>query len=119
MQLLLLTCVISVVHVKFCVILIKVLKRAILEDHSGGNDTSVMYFIRHDLVDLKSIKDQSCLDQGRLNRMQYGYNGIWCYARYPNHYFSDIAEPDRKPGEPACPAGKVPEGIQCNRATSG
>lgn len=78
---------------------IKPLKKASLDGHAGEEETSMMYFIRPDLVDQQSIKSQSGLDQGRLKQLQYGYTGIWWYARYPNHYASDIAQPDKKLGE--------------------
>lgn len=78
---------------------IKALKKASLDGHAGEDETSMMYFIRPDLVNIDLIKDESGLDQGRLKQLQYGYTGIWWYARYPNHYCSDVAEPDRKLGE--------------------
>jgi len=78
---------------------IKPLKKASLDGHAGEEETSMMYFIRPDLVDQQAIKSQSGLDQGRLKQLQYGYTGIWWYARYPNHYASDIAQPDKKLGE--------------------
>jgi len=31
--------------------------------------------------------------------MPFGYTGIWWYANYPNHYASDVAQPDRRLGE--------------------
>jgi len=78
---------------------IKSLKKAALDGHAGEEETSMMYFIRPDLVDQQAIKSQSGLDQGRLNQLKYGYTGIWWYARYPNHYASDVARPDKKLGE--------------------
>jgi creatinine amidohydrolase len=59
----------------------------------------MMYFIRPDLVDLASIKKESGADQARLSQMKYGYTGIWWYAQFPNHFASDVAEPDKKLGE--------------------
>jgi creatinine amidohydrolase len=78
---------------------IKSLKKASLDGHAGEEETSMMYFIRPDLVDQQAIKSQSGLDQGKLNLMKHGNTGIWWYARYPNHYASDIAEPNKKLGE--------------------
>jgi creatinine amidohydrolase len=78
---------------------IKALKKASLDGHAGEEETSMMYFIRPDLVDQQAIKTQSGLDQGRLKQLQSGYTGIWWYARYPNHYASDVAQPDKKLGE--------------------
>jgi len=31
--------------------------------------------------------------------LRFGTTGIWWYARYPNHYASDVAQPDKKLGE--------------------
>ena len=78
---------------------IKALKKATLDGHAGEEETSMMYFIRPDLVDQQAIKSQSGLDQGRLDKLKFGYTGIWWYARYPNHYASDVARPDKKLGE--------------------
>jgi len=78
---------------------IKALKKATLDGHAGEEETSMMYFIRPDLVDQPAIKSQSGLDKGRLNQLKYGYTGIWWYASYPNHYASDAAPADKKLGE--------------------
>jgi creatinine amidohydrolase len=78
---------------------INALKKAKLDGHAGEEETSMMYFIRPDLVDQQAINSQSGLDQGRLKQLRFGYTGIWWYARYPHHYASDIAQPDKKLGE--------------------
>jgi creatinine amidohydrolase len=78
---------------------IKSLSKASLDSHAGEGETSQMFFIRPDLVDIDAIKSESGLDQARLKQLKYGYTGIWWYARYPNHYASDIAQPDRRLGE--------------------
>lgn len=75
------------------------LKKAKLDGHAGEEETSMMYFIRPDLVDQQAIKSQSGLNQKRLSTMHYGYTGIWWYANYPNHYASDVAEPNKRLGE--------------------
>lgn len=38
-------------------------------------------------------------DREELDKLKFGYTGIWWYARYPNHYASDVARPDKKLGE--------------------
>jgi creatinine amidohydrolase len=78
---------------------ISALKKAKLDGHAGEEETSMMYVIRPDLVDKSAIKNESGLDQGRLKGLQNGYTGIWWYARYPNHYASDVAQPDEKLGK--------------------
>lgn len=75
------------------------LEKATLDGHAGEEETSMMYFIRPDLVDQQAIKTQSGLNQERLKDLPYGYTGIWWYASYPNHYASDVAEPNKRLGE--------------------
>jgi creatinine amidohydrolase len=78
---------------------IKSLKKATVDGHAGEEETSMMFVIRPDLVDQKSITSQSGLNQKRLDKMPFGYTGIWWYANYPNHYASDVAQPDKRLGE--------------------
>ena len=78
---------------------IKSLKKAKLDGHAGEEETSMMYFINPALVDQGALKDESGLDQNRLSRLPYGYTGIWWYAKYPNHFASDVNTPDRRLGE--------------------
>jgi len=78
---------------------IRSMQKAKLDGHAGEEETSMMYFIRPDLVDLDAIKTQSGLDQDRLKALPYGYTGIWWYASYPNHFASDVADPNKKLGE--------------------
>lgn len=75
------------------------LKKAKLDGHAGEEETSMMYFIRPDIVDLKAITSQSGVDQKRLENLPFGYTGIWWYASFPNHYASDVAQPDKRLGE--------------------
>jgi len=78
---------------------IKALKKAKVDGHAGEEETSMMYIIRPDLVDQGAIKSQSGLTQGKLDKLPFGYTGIWWYADYPNHYASDVAEPSKRLGE--------------------
>jgi len=75
------------------------LQKAKLDGHAGEEETSMMYVIRPDLVDMASIKKESGLDQNRLKELPYGYTGIWWYAKYPNHFASDVAQPNEKLGK--------------------
>jgi creatinine amidohydrolase len=75
------------------------LKSAKLDGHAGEEETSMMYIIRPDLVDIAAIKSESGLDQDRLKGLPFGYTGIWWYAKYPNHYASDVAQPSEKLGK--------------------
>jgi creatinine amidohydrolase len=75
------------------------LEKAKLDGHAGEEETSMMYVIRPDLVDLGAIKNESGLDQDRLKGLPFGYTGIWWYAKYPNHFASDVAQPNEKLGK--------------------
>jgi creatinine amidohydrolase len=75
------------------------LKKAKLDGHAGEEETSMMSFIRPDLVDMQSVNNESGADQKRLDNLPFGYTGIWWYAKYPNHYASDIAQPNKRLGE--------------------
>jgi creatinine amidohydrolase len=77
---------------------IESLKKAKLDGHAGEEETSMMTYIRPDLVDVQAITSQSGADQKRLN-VPFGYTGIWWYAKYPNHYASDVAQPNKRLGE--------------------
>jgi len=78
---------------------IESLKKAKLDGHAGEEETSMMYFIRPDLVDMQAVNNESGADQKRLDSLPFGYTGIWWYAKYPNHYASDIAQPNKRLGE--------------------
>ena len=78
---------------------IESLKKAELDGHAGEEETSMMFFIRPDLVDQQAIKYESGLDQEKLKGLRNGYTGIWWYAKYPNHYASDVAEQNKRLGE--------------------
>lgn len=78
---------------------IRSLKKATNDGHAGEDETSMIYYIRPDLVDLKALGAESGADQDRLALMKNGYVGIWWYAKYPNHYAGDLAQPDKRLGE--------------------
>ena len=78
---------------------IQSLKKATNDGHAGEEETSMMYFIRPDLVDVKAIGLESGADQGSLETMPNGYTGIWWYSKYPNHYCGDPVQPDKRLGE--------------------
>jgi creatinine amidohydrolase len=78
---------------------IKSLKKAKLDGHAGEEETSMMYFINPSLVDQEALKNESGLDQNRLSKLPYGYTGIWWYAKYPNHFASDVNTPNKRLGE--------------------
>jgi len=75
------------------------LKKAKLDGHAGEEETSMMYFIRPDLVDTEAMGRESGLNQGRLNAMPHAFAGINWYARYPNHFAGDMLQTNRELGE--------------------
>ena len=75
------------------------LKKAKLDGHAGEEETSMMYYIAPSLVDQQALKDQSGLDQGKLDKLPFAYTGIWWYAKFPNHFASDVNTPDKRLGE--------------------
>lgn len=77
---------------------IESLKKAKLDGHAGEEETSMISYIRPDLVDVQAITSQSGANQNRLN-IPFGYTGIWWYASFPNHYASDVAQPNKRLGE--------------------
>jgi creatinine amidohydrolase len=78
---------------------IKSLRTAKLDSHAGEKETSMMYFINPAFVDQEALKSESGLDQDRLSKLPFGYTGIWWYAKYPNHFASDINTPNKRLGE--------------------
>jgi creatinine amidohydrolase len=78
---------------------IKSLKKATLDGHAGEEETSMMYYINPSFVDQEALKSESGLDQDRLSKLPFGYTGIWWYAKYPNHFASDINTPNKRLGE--------------------
>jgi creatinine amidohydrolase len=93
---------------------IKSLKKAALDGHAGEEETSMMYYINPALVDQSALKNESGLDQDRLKNLPFGYTGIWWYAKYPNHFASDINTPNKRLGELliASDAGQLTELIK-------
>jgi creatinine amidohydrolase len=78
---------------------IKSLKKAKLDGHAGEEETSMMYYINPAFVDQEALKNESGLDQNRLSALPFAYTGIWWYAKYPNHFASDINTPNKRLGE--------------------
>lgn len=75
------------------------LKKAKLDGHAGEEETSMMYFIAPSLVDQAALKSESGLDQNRLGNLPFGYTGIWWFAKFPNHFASDVNTPNKRLGE--------------------
>jgi creatinine amidohydrolase len=77
---------------------INALKKTQLDGHAGEEETSMMYFIRPDLVHPEMAKTQSGEDQARLKQLPYAYTGIWWYAKFPNHYAGDGSQYSKELG---------------------
>jgi creatinine amidohydrolase len=75
------------------------LTKAKLDDHAGEGETSMMYYINPAFVDQEALKSESGLDQNRLSKLPFAYTGIWWYAKYPNHFASDVNTPNKRLGE--------------------
>lgn len=58
--------------------------------HAGERETSVLLYLRPDLVKLDRANDQSGANQNRLHTP--AYTAIWWYADFPNHYAGDGAK---------------------------
>src|SRR5699024_9960642 len=54
--------------------------------HAGESESSVLLYLRPDLVRLERAENESGKDQARLDLPGSLYTAIWWYARFPNHY---------------------------------
>jgi creatinine amidohydrolase len=75
------------------------LRKTKTDGHAGEEETSIMYFIRPDLVHPEMANAQSGEDQARLKQLPYAYTGIWWYAKFPNQYAGDGSQYSRELGE--------------------
>ena len=68
------------------------------DQHAGERETSTLLYLRPDLVKMEKAKDESGLNQKRLD-IPNVYTAIWWYASYPNHYAGVGADATRELGE--------------------
>jgi len=66
--------------------------------HAGERETSSLLYLRPDLVQMDSAKNESGANQHRLNIPNI-YTAIWWYADYPNHYAGDGSKATRAEGQ--------------------
>jgi creatinine amidohydrolase len=66
--------------------------------HAGENETSLLLYLRPDLVKMERAAQESGEDQKRLS-LPGLYSGIWWYARFPNHYAGEGAKATRELGQ--------------------
>lgn len=69
------------------------------DGHAGEEETSMMFYIRPDLVHGDVANTQSGVDQGKLKDLPFAYTGIWWYAKFPNHYAGDGSKYSKEMGE--------------------
>lgn len=66
--------------------------------HAGETETSVLLYLRPDLVQMPRAAEESGADQNRLALPDL-YTAIWWYARFPNHYSGEGAKGSRELGQ--------------------
>lgn len=71
---------------------IDALRQTTAGEHADELETSMMRYIRPDLVKTEQAASQSGKNQDRLAELPYQYTGIWWYAQYPNHYAGDATK---------------------------
>lgn len=71
---------------------IEALRQTKVGGHADEMETSMMRYIRPDLVKAELAGSQSGKNQGRLSELPNQYTGIWWYAQYPNHYAGDATK---------------------------
>ena len=71
---------------------IKALRQTTTGGHADEMETSMMRYIRPDLVKVDQAGTQSGKNQARLAEIPFQYTGIWWYAQYPNHYAGDATK---------------------------
>ncbi|MGC8749687.1 creatininase family protein [Hydrotalea sp.] len=79
---------------------IKKLHRSPINDdmHAGENETSELLYLRPELVKMDSAKNESGMNQHRLN-IPNVYTAIWWYADFPNHYAGEGDKATKELGE--------------------
>lgn len=71
---------------------VKALRQTTTGGHADEEETSMMRYIRPDLVKAEMAGNQSGKNQERLAELPNQYTGIWWYAQYPNHYAGDATK---------------------------
>ena len=78
---------------------IEALRQTKTGGHADEMETSMMRFIRPDLVKSDLAGTQSGKNQERLAEIPNQYTGIWWYAQYPNHYAGDATKSSSELGK--------------------
>jgi creatinine amidohydrolase len=69
-----------------------------IDMHAGENETSLLLYLRPDLVKMERAAQESGDDQKRFSLPSL-HSGIWWYARFPNHYAGEGAKATRELGQ--------------------
>ena len=77
---------------------ISALRKSSVGGHADEVETSVMMYIRPELVKLDRADSETGADMKRLN-LKNAYTGIWWYGKYPNHYAGDASGASTEIGE--------------------
>lgn len=77
---------------------ISALRKSSVGGHADEVETSVMMYIRPELVKLDRADSETGADMKRLN-LKNTYTGIWWYGKYPNHYAGDASGASAEIGE--------------------
>jgi creatinine amidohydrolase len=66
--------------------------------HAGERETSVLLYLRPELVQMDRAAQESGANQKRLSTPDL-YTGIWWYAGFPNHYGGEGDKATRELGQ--------------------
>lgn len=77
---------------------ISALRKSSVGGHADEVETSVMMYIRPELVKIDRADSETGADMKRLN-LKNAYTGIWWYGKYPNHYAGDAYGASAEIGE--------------------
>ncbi len=64
------------------------LRKSTTGGHADEIESSVMMYIKPELVKIDRASEESGVDMNRL-KLKNAYTGIWWYGKYPNHYAGD------------------------------
>lgn len=67
--------------------------------HGGESETSVLLYLRPELVQLDRATNESGADQERLPKIPNVYTGIWWYASFPYHYAGEAEKASAELGK--------------------
>lgn len=70
-----------------------------IDMHAGQSETSNTMVTRPDLVHMDRVGQESGADLKRIHLPPTVYEGIWWYARFPNHYAGDASIASKELGE--------------------